>query len=95
MAVDWYPKSRDARATWHANFALNITALVAKYGITPAMHVQIDADNDWMQFWVQFRTEADSMSQALTMYFNSVSGPDATAMPPAPVVWTIVGARPT
>jgi len=94
MPQDWYPTSRDARAAWHANFAAQLPALAAKYNISAAVLATVAADNSWMQYWTQFRTDADAMAQALTRYFNTISGRDSAAPPPEPVVWQLTGAPP-
>ncbi|MFZ1702001.1 MAG: hypothetical protein WBO10_14010 [Pyrinomonadaceae bacterium] len=85
MPQDWYPSSRDARAAWHANFAAQIGALATKYGISAGTLLLIAADNAWMQYWVQARSDADALKQQLTQFFNIISGNDDSLPQPAPI----------
>ncbi len=95
MATDWYPKSMDARAAWHENFATQLPALAAKYNILAPILAEVGADNAWMQYWVDARHEADAQSQQLTRFFNDISGKDENLPPPAPINWSLSGAPPT
>ncbi len=94
MGRRWYPTNRDARAAWHANFAAKLPALAAKYNISAGTLLEVDADNDWIQFWTQARNDADSQRQAFTRYFNDISGDDTKLAPPAAVVWQITAGAP-
>ena len=95
MGRKFYPTNRDARAAWHANWAKNLPgALATKYGISAATLLEVVADNDWIQFWTQARNDADAQKQALTRYFNDISGDDTTLAPPAPIVWQITAGAP-
>ncbi len=92
--ADYYPQSMDARATWHANWVIQLAALAGKYNIDGAYVAQAQADNDWMQYWVQARHDADNLKQQLTKYFNDIAGNDETLEPPAPIVWQLSGGAP-
>jgi hypothetical protein len=82
---DFYPSSRDARAAWHANYAVQLAALAAKYNIPAAAVTAATADNTWIQFWVQQRNDEDARSQQITAYFNTISGKNETAEAPAAI----------
>ena len=94
MPRDYYPTNMDALAAWWANFIIQLTALAAKYGIDGTTVGDATKDNDWIQYWVQARHDADNLSQQLTKYFNSISGNDETLEPPAPINWVLQGGVP-
>ena len=85
----FYPNSRDARRSWHDNWAGKLPSIAVKYGISAAVLAEVAADNAWMQYWCQFRTNADAQSQALTRYFNTVAGDDPNEAQPAAVSWSL------
>ena len=91
---DWYPASMDSRAAWWANFILRRPDFEAKYPVLHTLSSELQADNSWIQYWVEARHAADELSQQLTRYFNTIAGNDATADPPAPIVWTLPPAAP-
>ncbi len=91
--ADWYPQSMDARATWHANWNAQLPALAAKYGVSGVIG-EVTKDNDWMQYWVQARHDADNLKQQLTKYFNDIAGNDETLEPPAVINFVLSGSPP-
>ena len=92
--ADFYPSSMDARAAWHANFALQLPGLQAKYSIDAQVLKDVQADNAWMQHWVQAKHDADAIGQQMTKYFNTIAGPHDTAKPPAPINFSLSGVVP-
>lgn len=90
----FYPNGRDPKAAWHATYAGKIGSIAAKYGIGAATLAEIAADNAWIQFWTQFRNDADAQKQALTRYFNDICGDDSTLPPPAAVNWSLTAGAP-
>ncbi len=92
--ADFYPSSMDARAAWHANWAAQLTPFIGKYGLGAGIMTEVNADNDWMQYWVAARHEAENLSQQLTKYFNAIAGNDDAVEPPNPISFALSGSPP-
>ena len=92
--LDFYPAGMDSRAAWHANWAIQLGTVQAKYNIPGAAITQAAQDNDWMQYWVQARHDADNLKQQLTKYFNDISGNDPSLDTPAQPLFQLQGSPP-
>jgi hypothetical protein len=94
---DWYPGKKEELPEWYQNFIAQLLLLQAKYGITNDQRVVIQADNDWIQYWVAAMHEIDEQVDALVGedgYFNVILKKPVGTPAPSPVVIALPGGIP-
>ena len=96
MATDYYPRKRAELPEYYQNLVAQLAALAAKYGITPAMLAEINADNAWIQYWIPAMFEVEGHVDALTGkdgYFDTiVTAAEGTPSPTEPDIALPAGA---
>lgn len=95
--ADYYPRKREELPEWYQNFLAQLLILQAKYGITNDQRAPIQADNDWIQYWVAAMHEIVEQVDALVGedgYFNTILKAAEGTPAPSPVVIALPGGVP-
>ncbi len=94
MPRDWYPQDPLERMAFHANFALNLPKLAAKYNISQAILDQVAADNAWIQYWLQAPFLLKNIRKSLTGYIRAIGGNSKAARQPERINSLLPGTPP-
>lgn len=89
MAEDYYPRKKEELPEWYQNFITQLLILQGKYGITNTQRTALEADNDWIQYWVPAIQEIANQVDALVGengYFNTILKQPEGTPPPSTVV---------
>lgn len=93
MVKDFIPSNWGAFAVWFANFVVQLNALGAKYSVAAAKITQLEADNEWVQFWADKQAIAKQQKKQLTDYVDGVRKGKLGSTPLSNPVWNL-GAMP-
>lgn len=73
MAVyDFIPRGWSEFAEWFENFSGSLNLLAAKYGISAEKLAEIEADNEWVQYWIRAKFSAKILEKQLTEYIAAM-----------------------
>jgi hypothetical protein len=86
---DFLPATWSGLAEWYRNFALNLTDLAAKYGITEAVQTSVANDNNWIQYWVAAKFTARQQEKQLTDYAEAIADSEIGAIAPPAPAWSL------
>ena len=91
---DYYPQKKADMPEWYQNFLAQLTLLQAKYGITNAQRSEIQADNDWIQYWIPAMFAIEQQKDAMNAYFDTILKGAEGSPSPSPVVIALPGGVP-
>lgn len=67
------PTNPDEFAAWMNNFARQLPDFATKYGISAATITQVEADNDWTQYWVPAKLQTEFQKKQVNDYFKTIT----------------------